>query len=224
MYPGATFTVAGWGAMGEGRAAAATLQAADIPIISNTKCGDRDHFGLLHNVYPTQICAGLENGQSDACSGDSGTPLFRVDQDGTAFVVGVVSWGVGCGRSRKPGVFTRLSSYRSWVRNTLASWGDVLGEASCAGTCASPGVVDGMCLCDAACPTRYRTAHPKTCFLRLLFSNLLTNRKHRAEGTAVRTLPESASISPRPWIRARPNIVVVSSLCLSRAQPGAPTL
>jgi secreted trypsin-like serine protease len=36
----------------------------------------------------------------DACTGDSGSPLFTIVK-GEGVVVGITSWGVGCGRARR---------------------------------------------------------------------------------------------------------------------------
>ena len=36
-------------------------------------------------------------------------------QDGKAYLVGVVSWGLGCARSGFPGVYTDIRFYRDWI-------------------------------------------------------------------------------------------------------------
>lgn len=69
------------------------------------------------------ICAGTESGVRDACNGDSGGPLFVVE-DGKATQIGVVSWGDGpmdaevwCGHQNVFGVYTRLSHYTDWIKS-----------------------------------------------------------------------------------------------------------
>lgn len=69
------------------------------------------------------ICAGTPTGARDACSGDSGGPLFRKDASGLT-LIGVVSWGEGpadanapCGHANAFGVYTRVSSYRDWIKS-----------------------------------------------------------------------------------------------------------
>lgn len=59
------------------------------------------------------LCAGDIYGGRDACQGDSGGPLVSNN-----ILVGVVSWGNGCGGRRKPGVYTDVSLLRDWITNS----------------------------------------------------------------------------------------------------------
>jgi len=48
--------------------------------------------------------------------GDSGGPLScRISEDSPWIAYGIVSWGVGCGYFRRPGVYTRVSNYEEWI-------------------------------------------------------------------------------------------------------------
>jgi len=71
-------------------------------------------------IKASMMCAGRQEGGIDACRGDSGGPLVWRKQDGQV-LVGVVSWGIDCGKASKYGVYTRVSSYRDWITGILAS-------------------------------------------------------------------------------------------------------
>ena len=67
-----------------------------------------------------QICAGVRRGGDDSCQGDSGGPLVVMDRDGCPQQVGIVSWGIGCGRPGRYGVYTRISHYEDWLQKQIA--------------------------------------------------------------------------------------------------------
>ncbi|KAK2827236.1 hypothetical protein Q7C36_018162 [Tachysurus vachellii] len=110
---GQSVWITGWGKTKEEGQLATVLQEAEVRIINETVCSQ-----LIENeLTPQMICAGILTGGVDACQGDSGGPMSFVDPiSGRSFLVGVVSWGEGCGRKGKPGIYTRVTKYRSWIR------------------------------------------------------------------------------------------------------------
>ena len=75
-------------------------------------------------IIPTdEICAGYTSGGVDTCQGDSGGPMFRADSAGALVQVGIVSWGDGCARPNKPGVYTQVSHFSAAIKSAAASLG-----------------------------------------------------------------------------------------------------
>jgi secreted trypsin-like serine protease len=107
--------IAGWGELGEDTAAYPTrLVSATLTIFTRARC--RQMLGAAFHLGGA-LCAGRPEGGVDTCAGDSGGPL----RDETGLVVGVTSWGVGCGRSGLPGVYTRVSAISAWIAGATAA-------------------------------------------------------------------------------------------------------
>nr|CAD7456199.1 unnamed protein product [Timema tahoe] len=66
------------------------------------------------------ICAGGESGR-DTCQGDGGGPLVcpLSDVTGRYVQVGVVSWGIGCGDTQVPAVYSNVARYTQWIGEQL---------------------------------------------------------------------------------------------------------
>ncbi len=116
--PGVDATATGWGSLVENGEYATTLQEVTVPLLSMA-----DAIGSYgeHLVSEGMLAAGfLKDGGKDACQGDSGGPLtVRDPSSGEALLAGIVSWGEGCGRAHRPGMYTRVSHYHRWVENVI---------------------------------------------------------------------------------------------------------
>ncbi|KAF7668849.1 hypothetical protein LDENG_00279650 [Lucifuga dentata] len=104
--------VTGWGYRSEeDKVLPAVLQKAQVTVLSQSEC--KKKYGL---VSPHMLCAGVPSGEQDACRGDSGGPLScQAPGRRHWFLIGIVSWGVGCGRPNLPGVYTRVNKFTSWI-------------------------------------------------------------------------------------------------------------
>ncbi len=98
--PGMPLRVWGWGnrAPGDGQNYPRQLQDGTVERYADARCDDL--YGRYFNAA-SQLCAGRADGSVDACEGDSGGPLTATRPGGALVLVGVVSYGEGCG---DPGV------------------------------------------------------------------------------------------------------------------------
>lgn len=104
---GRTADVTGYGHTVEGGQVAERLRHVALPVLADGVCGNASAYGLAFSPQ-TMLCAGRIQGGVDACQGDSGGPL-AVRMDGGHRLAGVTSWGTGCARPGKPGIYTRVA-------------------------------------------------------------------------------------------------------------------
>ncbi|XP_025241962.1 hepatocyte growth factor activator isoform X1 [Theropithecus gelada] len=121
--PGSTFPaghkcqIAGWGHLDENVSGySSSLREALVPLVADHKCSNPDVYGA--DISPNMLCAGYFDCKSDACQGDSGGPL-ACEKNGVAYLYGIISWGDGCGRLHKPGVYTRVANYVDWINDRI---------------------------------------------------------------------------------------------------------
>ena len=104
--PGGTkCVVSGWGSLSEDGRDPSKLHRVDVPTITDEEC--RDKYSKS-DILDSNLCCG--GGGKDSCQGDSGGPLYC-----HGYQAGVVSWGIGCGDPKYPGVYTEVSYYIDWI-------------------------------------------------------------------------------------------------------------
>lgn len=107
--------VSGWGVTRENSGSLSNiLRYVQVPVVNITRC--QETYGS--RVTDDHICAGYQTGGRDSCQGDSGGPLVRVFESRYE-LVGIVSFGYGCGQPGAPGVYTRVASYIDWIKANL---------------------------------------------------------------------------------------------------------
>ena len=102
--PADLMTIAGFGLTEDGGEAPDTMQRAQVPIVVDADCA---------KAYPdfddaSMVCAGYPQGGTDTCQGDSGGPLLA-EAEGKQRLVGATSFGDGCAKAGKPGVYARVA-------------------------------------------------------------------------------------------------------------------
>ncbi|MEU9204203.1 serine protease [Streptomyces sp. NPDC048332] len=103
--------VYGWGDTTGNGDYASSLRSAKVSVLPDSSC-EQAYSGGRNGTYDASamLCAGEPQGGYDACQGDSGGPLVAQGK-----LVGLVSWGNGCGLPGSPGVYTRVSAAIEWM-------------------------------------------------------------------------------------------------------------
>ncbi|KAE8621377.1 hypothetical protein XENTR_v10004802 [Xenopus tropicalis] len=104
--------ISGWGSTYEGGSASPYLQYAAVPLIDSNVCNLTNAYN--GQITASMICAGYLSGGVDTCQGDSGGPLVT-QTNSTWWLVGDTSWGDGCARANKPGVYGNMATFLDWI-------------------------------------------------------------------------------------------------------------
>ncbi|KAF2897065.1 hypothetical protein ILUMI_09110 [Ignelater luminosus] len=116
----------GWGRLGFTGETSDQLMKVTLGYFNNQQCRSV-YASVPERSLPngiddnTQICAGGINESKDTCQGDSGGPLQIKNPSNSKqyYVIGVTSFGKGCGIQNIPGVYTRVSNYVPWIESLV---------------------------------------------------------------------------------------------------------
>ena len=130
--PGDTLRITGWGVTSAGSTQVPDLlRWANVQRFADSLCGSDYGDDFLPS---TMLCAGVPGGGVDTCSGDSGGPIAAALTSPTQLtnpdawrLVGVTSWGSGCGDAAHPGVYARLGqpALRAFATDPEPTWSPV---------------------------------------------------------------------------------------------------
>ena len=103
---------AGWGYTEENGQIPNVLRKVTVPLVPAEVCS----AAYPGSITDQMLCAGLDEGGKDSCQGDSGGPLL-IGSGASMKLAGVVSWGEGCARPKKYGVYSKVSSAIAWIES-----------------------------------------------------------------------------------------------------------
>lgn len=102
----------GWGDLKYGGSRPDILQFVNLETLSNQECQNAYGHLPIPPIFNSQVCTFTRFGEG-SCHGDSGGPLVSNGK-----LIGVVSWGYPCAKG-VPDVFTRVSSFKSWIESKI---------------------------------------------------------------------------------------------------------
>lgn len=109
--------ISGWGAVEFGGQPSTQLRQAQVQVLADPADAECGRYGGNFDAS-VEICAGASGGGVDSCQGDSGSPLV-VDVAGTRMLAGLTSVGFECARADYPGIYTRVTTFITWLQQYL---------------------------------------------------------------------------------------------------------
>lgn len=117
-------TILGWGKKRNSAVFGTdVLHQAQVPIADSDDCKRvYENYFISDNM----VCAGYKKGKVDSCAGDSGGPLLfnRKQADSNRdqwFLYGITSFGEGCGKKGRYGIYAKVPNLVGWIRKTIQS-------------------------------------------------------------------------------------------------------
>ncbi|VEN49901.1 unnamed protein product [Callosobruchus maculatus] len=122
-YTGIKLIATGWGRLQATGSVSKELRKVDLDYFPHEICQQKYSKVSKQDLplgidWQTQICAGSETEVKDSCQGDSGGPL-QEKIFGRNYLVGITSFGIGCGTPGIPGVYTKVSYYIPWIESVV---------------------------------------------------------------------------------------------------------
>ncbi|XP_049858672.1 CLIP domain-containing serine protease HP8-like [Schistocerca gregaria] len=117
-FVGKNLVLAGWGRTEKGGSTPVKLYI-EVPVVDEQTCQQR-YARWDRHIVSSQICAGGRGGD-DSCASNSGSALMALEgQPPRAYLIGVDSYGRrDCGVVGHPDVYTRVSSFLTWILDTI---------------------------------------------------------------------------------------------------------
>ncbi|AUN98916.1 serine protease [Bacteriovorax stolpii] len=118
LEEGTVATVLGWGVTRENGSQPSVMRMVDVPLVSRERANAREAYNGAINE--SMIAAGYDQGGKDSCQGDSGGPLIVKDEvSKKQTLIGVVSFGEGCARAKKYGIYSNVAYGQEWIQKVI---------------------------------------------------------------------------------------------------------
>ncbi|XP_055843158.1 trypsin beta-like [Episyrphus balteatus] len=91
------------------------LREVKVNVVSSEEC--HKAYEGQNNITEAMMCAKGKGNRKDACTGDSGGPVVVNNT-----LVGVVSYGIGCGRPEYPGVYAKVKFLRPFIDRIVSKY------------------------------------------------------------------------------------------------------
>lgn len=120
VEPNEEYTVCGWGTQkSNGSKLSPVLLCTEVNNVPLDEC--QKAYNGIADINDKMVCAGVPEGGRDSCQGDSGGPL-TLSHNNVRNLVGLVSFGLGCGDAKYAGVYASIQKLRPWVENKINEW------------------------------------------------------------------------------------------------------